>query len=70
MTSAPPEHQSLPPEAPGFARHLQHQGRNRGGADVLGVQAWEKTSSSWWRALPAASRCWMFGPQHRALKPR
>ena len=36
------------------ARRLQCQGQNQGGADILGVQAWEKAISSFWRARPAA----------------
>eukprot|EP00969_Alexandrium_andersonii_P128517 5678862-Alexandrium_andersonii.AAC.1 len=50
--SALAERLSFALETPRFARRLQHQGRNQGHADVLGVCTREKAISRSVRARP------------------
>eukprot|EP00969_Alexandrium_andersonii_P015396 672919-Alexandrium_andersonii.AAC.1 len=52
---------SLALEAPREARRLQHQAQLLGGADFLGVWAWDKAMSRFLRARPPASRSWTVG---------
>eukprot|EP00969_Alexandrium_andersonii_P199851 8827540-Alexandrium_andersonii.AAC.1 len=53
---------SLAVEAPREARRLHGRGQNHGGADVLGVRAWDRPFRAFLRARPADSRSWILGP--------